>query len=122
MEAFEGGFHGSGEGADGEGFGEAGDAFEEDVAVGEEGDEEAIDEIFLADEHAVEFGADLGDPGGGDGDAFGQVRRGFGHGRRGWAGKESGQDGRETGAWRKDFAGEEGKLARGGFGGMLNRG
>ena len=39
-----------GEGFDGERLGEAGDAFEEDVAVGEQADGEALDEVFLADD------------------------------------------------------------------------
>ena len=55
---------GVGEGLDGGGFGEAGDAFEEDVAAGDEADEEAVDEAFLADEDFGDFGAEVLDDGG----------------------------------------------------------
>jgi hypothetical protein len=40
-----------------EGLGEAGHALEEDVAVGEEGDEQALDNLVLADDGLADFGA-----------------------------------------------------------------
>jgi hypothetical protein len=46
---------GLGERADGERLGEAGDAFEEDVAVAEEADEQAVDEVLLADDDASDL-------------------------------------------------------------------
>ncbi len=87
LDALEFGLDGGGEGADGEGFGEAGNAFEEDVAIGEESDEEAIDEVILTDEDAADFGAERIDPGSGGGYGF-EVRNGGrgsggGRGRRG---------------------------------------
>ena len=62
LDAGEVGLDGAGEGADGEGFGEAGDAFEQDVAVGEQADEEAFDEVLLADDDFADFGAQQADP------------------------------------------------------------
>ncbi len=50
------------EGFDGEGFREAGHAFEQDVAVGEQADEETVHEVFLADDDAAQFVLQRGDP------------------------------------------------------------
>ena len=66
-------FHGSGEGVDGEGLGEAGHSFEEDMAVAEHADDEAIDEFFLSDEDAADFVFDAVDPRTGGGDAVGEL-------------------------------------------------
>ncbi len=50
---------GGAEGAHEQGLGEAGHALEQDVAVGEEGEEEAFDDFILADDGAGDFGADF---------------------------------------------------------------
>jgi hypothetical protein len=50
---------GGAEGADEEGFGEAGHALEQDVAVGQEGDEEAFDDLVLTDDGLGDFGAEF---------------------------------------------------------------
>src|SRR5262249_7829914 len=47
---------GAGKGAHGQRLGQAGDAFEQDVAAGEQADEEAFDEEPLADEDAGDLG------------------------------------------------------------------
>ena len=65
LEAGEFDAQGGGEGFDGEGFGEAGDAFEEDVAVGQEADDEALDEVGLADDDLADFVEEGTDEGGG---------------------------------------------------------
>ena len=64
---------GAGDGVDEEGLGEAGDALEEEVAAGEEGDEGAFDDDLLADDDLADTVADGLDVGGG----------GFGGGVRG---------------------------------------
>ncbi len=46
---------GGGEGLDGEGFGQARDAFEQDMAIGEEPDHQAFDHGFLADDDLPHF-------------------------------------------------------------------
>jgi hypothetical protein len=56
---------GLGEGFDGEGFGEAWDAFEQDVAVGEQADDETFDEVALADDDLVDLGEKGADERGG---------------------------------------------------------
>ena len=48
---------GAAEATDEQGLGEAGHAFEEDVAVGEEGDEQAFDDLVLADDGLADFSA-----------------------------------------------------------------
>ena len=55
---------------DRESFGEAGDAFEEDVAVGEEPDDEPFDEILLAYDDLAEFAEERSDKGAGRLDFF----------------------------------------------------
>ncbi len=45
--------------ADGKCFGQAGNAFEQDVAVGEQADEQAVDELFLADDDVGDFLAQI---------------------------------------------------------------
>ena len=50
LDPLEAGVHGAGEGPHHEGLREAGDAFEEDVAVGDEGDHEFPEYFFLADD------------------------------------------------------------------------
>ena len=48
--------------ADGQCLGEAGHAFKQDVAVGEQADEQPIHELFLPDDDAGDFLAQFGDP------------------------------------------------------------
>jgi len=48
--------------AHGKGFGKAGHTFEQDVAVGEQTDEQALDQLFLADNHAPHFRAQRTNP------------------------------------------------------------
>jgi len=48
------------EGSQERGFAEAGDAFEKDVAAGEEADEDAIDDLLLADNNFADFLANTG--------------------------------------------------------------
>ena len=50
---------GASHGADGGGLGKAGKALEEDVAAGDEADEETFDEVGLADDDLGDFDADL---------------------------------------------------------------
>jgi len=50
-----------GEGFDGECFGESGDAFKEDMAVGEQADDEALDEVTLPDDDLADFGEEGAD-------------------------------------------------------------
>ena len=64
MDALKLSLDGAGEGADGEGFCEPWDAFEEDVAVAKEADEEAVDEVALTDDDAANFLTKERDPGG----------------------------------------------------------
>ena len=49
-----------GDGFDEQGFGEAGSAGDQAVAAGEEGDEDLLDDGFLADDDLGEFGLDPG--------------------------------------------------------------
>ena len=65
LEAAEPGVDSGGEGFDGEGFGQAGNALEQDMAIGEEADEETFDKVFLADDDLVEFGEQGVDEGAG---------------------------------------------------------
>ena len=60
----------AGERLDGEGLGQAGHAFEQDVAVGEQADEQAVDQPVLAHEHAAHFLFHGGDPSARGGDPF----------------------------------------------------
>ena len=55
---------GGGQRADGQGFGQAGHAFEQDVAVGEQADQQPVHQLFLADDDAADFGAQSFDPAG----------------------------------------------------------
>jgi len=57
LNALESRLNGRGEGAHGECFGQTGDAFQEDVAIGQESDEEAVNQMVLADEDAPDFGS-----------------------------------------------------------------
>ena len=70
------------EGAHRERLREARDAFEEDVAVGEETDQEAIDEVLLADDDTSDLFAEARHPGAGGVDVSGH---GGGEGARGVA-------------------------------------
>ena len=45
----------AGQGLDGKGFGQAGHAFEQDVAVGQQADDQAFDQIILADDDLADF-------------------------------------------------------------------
>jgi hypothetical protein len=58
------GAHGARESADRERFGESGDAFDEDVAVTEERDEEAVDQVLLTDDDATNLGSNGGEEAG----------------------------------------------------------
>jgi hypothetical protein len=60
----------TGERLDGERLGKAGDAFEEDVAVAEQADEQPVHQGFLADEDAGHFLFHGGNPGAGFRDLF----------------------------------------------------
>ena len=55
LEAGEAGVERAGEGLDREGLGQSGHAFEQDVAVAEQADEQAVDQPFLADEDVAHF-------------------------------------------------------------------
>jgi len=55
LDALELDAEGGAEGFDEQGLGEAGHAFEEDVAVGEEGDEQALNDGVLADDGFADF-------------------------------------------------------------------
>ena len=55
LKALEAGADRVGECADGERLGQAGNAFEEHMAVAKEADEQAVDEDFLPDDHAGDF-------------------------------------------------------------------
>ena len=57
--------HRRGERADGQRLGESGHAFQQDVAVGQQADEQPVHELFLADDDVGDFLAQLADPGGG---------------------------------------------------------
>jgi len=89
LDAFELDAEGGAEGFDEEGFGETRHALEEDVAVGEEGDEQALDDGILADDGFADFVAEfLGPSGTGDHDGRWEERDGvgvFNHGLLGWA-------------------------------------
>lgn len=52
------------EGVDSEGFGETGEAFDEEVVTGEEADQHAVDEVMLPDEDAGDFRTQRGDESG----------------------------------------------------------
>jgi hypothetical protein len=58
-------------GAHGERLREARDAFKEDVAVSEEADEEAVDEVLLADDDSGDLFAETRHPGAGGVDGGG---------------------------------------------------
>ena len=58
LDAPERGVEGLGEGADRERLGEAGDALEQQVAAGEQGDEHALEHRVLADDHAPDLEQD----------------------------------------------------------------
>ena len=58
LDAGEGHGQAAGDGADHEGFGESGDAFEEYVALAEEGDEELFDDFVLTDDDAADLFAE----------------------------------------------------------------
>jgi hypothetical protein len=64
LDAAEGAAEGSGEGEDEVGFAEAGFAFEEDVAAGEEGGEDLMDDFFLAKKNLGNSAVDGGQGGG----------------------------------------------------------
>jgi hypothetical protein len=64
LDALEVDAEGGAEGADEEGFREAGHALEEDMAVGEEGDEEALDGGVLTDDGFADFSAEFLGPSG----------------------------------------------------------
>jgi hypothetical protein len=71
-----------GKGAHGERFGQTRNAFEEDVAIGQESDEETVHEMILADEDAPDFGSKGLHPRGGGSDG-GEIWDGGGWGWRG---------------------------------------
>jgi len=52
-----------GEGFDGHGLGQTRHALQQDVAIREQTDEQALDHIVLADDHLAHFGGDLFDKG-----------------------------------------------------------
>ena len=55
LDAMEFGLDGGGERAHGERFGQAGNAFQQHVAVGEQADQQAVHQLFLADDHLADF-------------------------------------------------------------------
>ena len=65
LDAMELGLHRRRERADGQRLGQAGHAFEQDVAVGEQADEQPVHELFLADDDVGDFLAQFADPVGG---------------------------------------------------------
>ncbi len=60
LDAVEGEIEHFAERADEQGFAQAGDAFEQDVAAGEHGDQCAFDDFLMADDHLADFVADGG--------------------------------------------------------------
>ena len=60
LDALESGLDARAQRLDGERLGEAGHAFEQDVAVGEQADEQPVHEILLADDDATQFGSAKG--------------------------------------------------------------
>ena len=73
LEAGERGVQRAGQRLDGEGFGQSGHAFEQDVAVAEQADQQAVHQPFLADEDLAHFIFHGLDPAAGFGDSFLQV-------------------------------------------------
>jgi hypothetical protein len=63
LDALEGGVEAGRQGADGEGFGQAGDAFEQQVAVGQQTDDQAVDQVGLTDDDFLHFVAQILDEG-----------------------------------------------------------
>ncbi len=57
LDAAEARLHRRREGADGKRLGQTGHAFEQHVAVGEQADQQALDQLFLANNHAAHFRA-----------------------------------------------------------------
>ena len=88
LDALEAATQDVGEGLDGQRLGQAGHALEQDVAAGQEADEDALEHRVLADDDA----SDLEQDGLGDGARIGgvgqgaQVARGVGRGRVGTSG------------------------------------
>jgi len=62
LETLEARLDGLGEGANSKRLGEAGDTFEQDVAVAEEACEKAVDEALLADDDLADFDEERLDP------------------------------------------------------------
>lgn len=82
LDALEAEAEDSAEGLDQEGFGDAGDAFEEDMALAENRDEGFIDDTGLAGDDLAELGANLVDEFRGGGESRGGGIEGFvGHAR-----------------------------------------
>ena len=60
LDALEARLDAGAQGLDGQGLGEAGHAFEQHVAVGEQADEQAVHEVFLADDDAAQLALQAG--------------------------------------------------------------
>ncbi len=65
LDAMEGGLDGGGQGADAHGFGQAGHAFEQDVAVGQQPDQQPVHQLLLADDDPANLRAQPANPTGG---------------------------------------------------------
>jgi hypothetical protein len=64
LDAMEGGMDGGGQGADAHGLGQAGHAFEQHVAVGQQPDQQPVHQLFLADDDPAHFCPQPADPAG----------------------------------------------------------
>ncbi len=84
LQAGEGAAGGPGQRLGGQGLGQAGHALEEAVAPAQQGDEQALDDAVLADDHALDLDVEALESGGDLGGARGEGRggRGFRLGHR----------------------------------------
>ena len=65
LDAMEGGLDRGRQGADGQGLGQAGHAFEQDVAVGQQPDQQPVHQLLLADDDPANLRAQPANPAGG---------------------------------------------------------
>ena len=62
LDAVKGGMDGGGQGADAHGLGQTGHAFEQDVAVGQQPDQQPVHQLLLADDDPADLRAEPADP------------------------------------------------------------
>ena len=87
--------------ADTEGFREAGHAFEQDMPIGEQADQQPVHQLFLPDDDAADFGAQSFDPAGRSRHLFVQriAHAGVNLGRAGEGLKLSARPPDDSGGW-----------------------